>query len=286
MTHDNRQPSRGFTLVELLVVIGIIAVLIGILLPSLRKAREAAAASACLSNLRQIGIGFNIYVNENKGWLPSIGPNRVFRLKSGSIALTWPERLVLSGAMKQNLPKGYSWTDPDGARQYPISGSLKGVFVCPAWARGADEGGSERNGSRGYGMSALLAPADQRPPGVTSGPYWAPFVKIQKVPKGTILLFDGYHQLQGAMSNEWVATNSGPFRNWEGTLVHTAGTYKQYGIYLRHNKAANYLYSDWSASRSDFHHRTGRASHKKTSLAKWYVDPKAFTLVREITEGD
>src|SRR5688572_14076213 len=114
--------KHGFTLVELLVVIGIIAVLIAILLPALRKARQAAVTAACLSNLRQIGMAFHIYANDSKGWLPSPGPNRDFRLKPGSISLTWPERLVLAKALNMNLPPGVQWTDPNGAKQYPISG--------------------------------------------------------------------------------------------------------------------------------------------------------------------
>jgi prepilin-type N-terminal cleavage/methylation domain-containing protein len=61
---------RGFTLVELLVVIGIIAVLIGILLPSLSKARESSRRAACLSNLRQLGMMIQFYANDYKDQVP------------------------------------------------------------------------------------------------------------------------------------------------------------------------------------------------------------------------
>jgi type II secretory pathway pseudopilin PulG len=60
----------AFTLVELLVVIGIIAILIGILLPSLRRARESANKAACLSNLHQQALALQQYQNIFKGQLP------------------------------------------------------------------------------------------------------------------------------------------------------------------------------------------------------------------------
>src|SRR4051794_32491908 len=61
--------AGGLFLLELLVVIGIIAVLVGLLLPALNRAREHSRTARCLSNLRQIGQAMNMYSAENKGFI-------------------------------------------------------------------------------------------------------------------------------------------------------------------------------------------------------------------------
>ena len=99
---SRRASACGFTLVELLIVIGIIAVLIGILLPALNKARQSASAIACAANMRTIGQAMMNYAAENRGCIVPAGhylsalrrhgnKQRVVFVGSSAEAVHWPK---------------------------------------------------------------------------------------------------------------------------------------------------------------------------------------------------
>jgi len=80
--------ERAFTLVELLVVIGIIALLISILLPALNRAREQANATKCASNMRQLYMYLVMYTGENKNFLPGV-PGQTNTIGSTKYPMAW-----------------------------------------------------------------------------------------------------------------------------------------------------------------------------------------------------
>ena len=106
----------GFTLVELLVVMAIIGVLVSILLPALRKAREQALQVTCMSNLRQLALATHMYATENKGWMHAAHGGTT---ASGGDGRTYFAALVAGRYLPGSTPDGVTILGPSGIRVCP-----------------------------------------------------------------------------------------------------------------------------------------------------------------------
>ena len=117
------QRRKAFTLIELLVVIAVIAVLMGILLPSLNLAREQGKKAVCSSHSRQLGLCFRLYADDNKGFLHQVSNN-------GLWDNAWEDPVIV---------KKYTWDDKSGYAYWGIAyepyAKTRDIFHCPSQRR-------------------------------------------------------------------------------------------------------------------------------------------------------
>ncbi len=146
--------GRGFTLIELLVVIAIIAVLAALLLPALSKAKQQGQKIACISNLRQMQVAWQLYADDHNGWLPRNdgGGQDAGRF---DFKYAWTAGWLYYEA--NNPDNTNAWimlNNPFGTiGQYTQN---PGIYKCPSDKSWAMNGGQRHNRVRSYAMNSLM----------------------------------------------------------------------------------------------------------------------------------
>jgi prepilin-type N-terminal cleavage/methylation domain-containing protein/prepilin-type processing-associated H-X9-DG protein len=203
----------GFTLVELLVVIGIIALLVSILLPTLSSAFASSKNVACKSNVRQQLVGLLSYANENEQWLPPLTSGRLER--NGQVLLeqaawsntgNWPFYIAKYLGFPEEV-QPYESFNPgrDMIRDFlPMKNS---VLTCPGvsddflYNRSSNPNRYSRGILRGYGMNRNIPPGDLKSLSIRFGLSQGDFGAQQRMPGRMSSLI--------GPATQWLATADG-----------------------------------------------------------------------------
>ena len=265
--------QRAFTLIELLVVVAIIALLIALLLPNLNKARSVARRTACLANLKQIGVAFYSYGGDNNGDVPDGGTvafayNLATRMiingtAGQNLQGSWPEQLFAGGVVLQK----YAVTGNQALSYSSFWASNRGIFLCPSSATDNPLGES---GQRGYGMGYYagsiwyasgsvidsypiktgMPPAAHYPPDDPRRNYHYTMKTHYWRPAG-IIVVESDTAFNGAIGAGGPASTG------------------RYGVYTsRHMKGANYLLGDGHAEWSNIWHSQDFVKYPENEQAR------------------
>jgi prepilin-type processing-associated H-X9-DG protein len=152
MKTSTHRHAIAFTLVELLVVIGIITVLIAILLPALNKARRQANTVRCAAHLRQIGFAISMYVNENKGYLPVAQERDIHRPPPANPNVFWANY----GVFWFEFLSPYTGSRARWMDEIMLDRQNSVLWGCPEWQGVPDlKDGGVNPVVTGYGYNSL-----------------------------------------------------------------------------------------------------------------------------------
>lgn len=247
---------RAFTLVELLVVIGVIAVLISILLPVLGRAREAARTVACLSNQRQIGMAFSLYVQGvGKGYPPIRNRSTVYGTTYGRP--TWDMALLELIRAPQ-------------------------VFWCPADVNAinasyTDDRGETVRGKRSYAVHSNPGNLDNDRGGLffdenTANGGWPGIViKFSRIPSasGTFLIVDRHTWSRSSNMYNDMGTRFGAGVSRPDDLLQAPGA--DHLPWPAHRKKYNWLFVDGHAETMEIRdtYGSGNVTSPKKIWTRW-----------------
>jgi prepilin-type processing-associated H-X9-DG protein/prepilin-type N-terminal cleavage/methylation domain-containing protein len=155
---DDHAGEAAFTLVELLAVLAVIAILLVVVVPFIGEVRERARDTQCLSNMRQVAMGMNMYANDNHGYYPAVYPAN---------NSTWRMKLL----PYLDMPDGSL-----GAAPLPIDA---GVLTCPCFEKDPDDPAQARLAS--YVINGWMRSE--------YSPSWA-YRRSAVLPESTLLLLE------------------------------------------------------------------------------------------------
>jgi len=233
-----RNCGRGFTLIELLVVVAIIALLIAILLPSLSRAREQSRNAVCMSNMRQVGLGFYYYGEDYHGAPP---PNRLRAAPGAPPGGTPPDYRDSDWWYYAHMVPRYI----PGNEMSQTNAAFSGVFRCP----------SDPEAGRAYSMNIFASDYPSDRPFASAYTRGTPFNPFKVSDAHQYLLLGEAHAVftdalnPGLYGTRYIIGHEGSSMYRKFIKVEERGddpsrVYHGYIDFTKHRDTANFLLAD------------------------------------------